>query len=73
MISGEAQKIIVDSGAGWCSDSGDIELAYNNICKILKYDYKELSEKRIKGFQYYNKNFSKNRCFSQLDNIISKL
>ena len=73
MISGESKKIIIDSGAGWCSDSGDIESAYNNICKILKFDFKELSEKGFRGLEYYDKNFSKHSRFSQLDNIIKTL
>jgi glycosyltransferase involved in cell wall biosynthesis len=70
MISGESKKIIVDSGSGWCSSSGDIESAYNNICEILECDYKELSEKGLKGLEYYKKNFSKHSRFSQLDDII---
>jgi glycosyltransferase involved in cell wall biosynthesis len=73
MISGESKKIIIDSGAGWCSDSGNIESAYNNICEILKCTYKELSEKGSRGLKYYNKNFSKHSRFSQIDNIIKTL
>jgi colanic acid biosynthesis glycosyl transferase WcaI len=73
MISGESKRIIIDSGAGWCSDSGDIESAYNNICEILKSDYKEISEKGFKGLEYYYKNFSKHSRFSQLDKIIKIL
>ncbi len=73
MISGESKKIIIDSGAGWCSNSGDIESAYNNICEILKSDYKEISEKGFRGYEYYDKNFSKHSRFSQLDKIIKTL
>ena len=72
MISGESKKIITDSGAGWCSDSGDIESAYNNICEILKLNKKELRDKGIRGLNYYTKNFSKNSRFVQIDNIIRK-
>ena len=70
MISGESKRIIMDSGAGWCSDSGDIESAYDNICEILNCNYKELSKKGLKGLRYYNKNFSKHSRFSQIDNIL---
>lgn len=73
MISGESKKIIIDSGAGWCSNSGDIASAHNNICKILKCNYKELSEKGLRGLEYYDKNFSKHSRFSQIDNIIKTL
>lgn len=73
MISGESKRIIMDSGAGWCSDSGDIESAYDNICEILNCNYKELSKKGLKGLRYYNKNFSKHSRFSQIDNILKTL
>ena len=73
MISGESKRIIIDSGAGWCSNSGDIESAYNNICEILKCNYKELSEKGFRGLKYYDKNFSKHSRFSQIDNILKIL
>ena len=73
MISGESKRIIIDSGAGWCSNSGDIESAYNNICEILKCNYKELSEKGLRGLKYYDKNFSKHSRFSQIDNILKTL
>jgi glycosyltransferase involved in cell wall biosynthesis len=73
IISGEAKKIIFDSGAGWASDSGDVESAYNDICKILKLSNKELLEKGVRGFNYYEKNFSKHSRLSQLDNIIKTL
>ena len=73
MISGESKRIIIDSGAGWCSNSGDIESAYNNICEILKCNYKELSEKGFRGLKYYDKNFSKHSRFSQIDNILKTL
>jgi len=73
IISGEAKKIIFDSGAGWASNSGDIESAYNDICKILKFSNKELLEKGVRGFNYYEKNFSKHSRLTQLDNIIKTL
>jgi glycosyltransferase involved in cell wall biosynthesis len=73
MISGESKKIIVDSGAGWCSDSGDIEGAYNNICEILKCNYNQLSEKGLSGLNYYNKKFNKNLRLVQIDNIIKNI
>ena len=73
MISGEAKKIIFNSGAGWASDSGDIESAYNDICKILKLSNNELIKKGLRGFNYYEKNFSKHSRLSQLDNIIKIL
>tara|TARA_B100001059_G_scaffold235687_1_gene282267 strand:- start:1167 stop:2390 length:1224 start_codon:yes stop_codon:yes gene_type:complete len=73
MISGESKKIIIDSDAGWCSDSGDIESAYNNICEVLKCNDKELSEKGIRGLNFYNKKFNKNLRLVQLDNIIENI
>ena len=73
MISGESKRIIIDSGAGWCSDSGDIESAYNNICVILKCNSKELSEKGIRGLNFYNKKFNKNLRLVQIDNIIENI
>ena len=73
MISGEAKNIIINSGSGWCSDSGDIENAYCNICEILKFNKKELSEKGIAGLNYYNKNFNKNLRLVQIDNIIKNI
>ena len=73
MISGEAKNIIINSGSGWCSDSGDIENAYCNICEILKSNKKELSEKGIAGLNYYNKNFNKNLRLVQIDNIIKNI
>jgi glycosyltransferase involved in cell wall biosynthesis len=73
MISGESKKIIIDSGAGWCSDSGDIESAYNNICEILKCNYKELSEKGVRGLNFYNQKFNKNLRLVQIDNIIENI
>jgi len=73
MISGESKKIIIDSDAGWCSDSGDIESAYNNICEVLKCNDKELSEKGIRGLNFYNKKFNKNLRLVQIDNIIENI
>jgi glycosyltransferase involved in cell wall biosynthesis len=73
MISGEAKKIIFNSGAGWASDSGDIENTFNDICKILKLSNDELLEKGVRGFNYYEKNFSKHSRLSQLENIIKTL
>ena len=67
------KESLFDSGAGWCSNSGDIESAYNNICQILKCNYKELSEKGLRGLKYYDKNFSKHSRFSQIDNILKTL
>ena len=72
MISGEAKQIILESGAGWCSDSGDIESTYNDICGILKLNKKELIDKGIKGLNYYTQNFSKNLRFAQIDRILRK-
>ena len=73
MISGESKKIIIDSDAGWCSDSGDIESAYNNICEVLKCNDKELSEKGIRGLNFYNKKFNKNLRLVQIDTIIENI
>tara|TARA_B110000902_G_scaffold23853_1_gene26388 strand:- start:289 stop:1512 length:1224 start_codon:yes stop_codon:yes gene_type:complete len=73
MISGESNKIILDSGAGWCSNSGDVENAYTNICDILKCNNRELSEIGLRGLEYYDRKFSKHLRFSQIDKIIKSL
>ncbi|CAI8286904.1 MAG: Uncharacterised protein [Owenweeksia sp. TMED14] len=73
MISGEAKKIIFNSGAGWASNSGDIENTCNDICEILNLSNDELLEKGVRGFKYYQKHFSKHSRLSQLDNIIKTL
>jgi glycosyltransferase involved in cell wall biosynthesis len=69
--NGELEKIIIESGSGFCSPAGNyVELA-NNIIKLMNYSANQLDNLGINAINYCKKNFDKNELLNRLDELFS--
>jgi glycosyltransferase involved in cell wall biosynthesis len=70
-INGETNNVIDESGCGFCCDAEDYKELANIIIQFCNSDYKmEMAEN---SYNYYIRNFSKERFITVLENTLIKL
>ena len=68
-ISGEVKFVVDEAECGMCTDSGNAKELAGIILKIYKED-KKLEQWGKNGLKYYKNNFEKEKCISDLENIL---
>lgn len=69
-LSGEAGKIINDSGAGFACDSENYLMLSRNIRKLISMSEDEIRKMSDNSREYYIKNFEINKKVSELEKIL---
>ena len=69
--TGETEKVIKDADCGICCAPNDAD-ALSKAAKELAESCK-LSEYGVNGYNYYKKNFSKEKFFNELENELEML
>ena len=69
--TGETEKVIKDADCGICCPPNDAE-AFAKAAKELA-ESRKMSEYGFNGYNYYKKNFSKEKFFNKLENEIEML
>ena len=70
-LSGEASKIVMDSGAGLVAPSGDAEGLAEAAKKMASLQAAELIEMGECGRKYFRQNFERQSQFEKLENLIN--
>ena len=70
VLNGEGADVINEAGCGWCLPAGDAKGFANLVIELSQFDKTLLEEKGSKGFEYYNKYFTKKKCLEHLDRIM---
>ncbi len=69
MIDGEAAQVILESGGGVVSPSGEVKGLVNNILYLALQTVEERVAMGQKGMEFYKKNFQSQHLFNQLENL----
>lgn len=73
VCSGETRKVIIDSGSGLVSNSGDYKRLYKNISYIYSVkDSVKFKKYKLNGYNYFKKNFTINIIIKKIRDIISQ-
>ena len=73
VCSGETRKLIIDSGSGLVSSSGDYKRLYKNILYIYSVkDLVKFKKFKFNGYNYFKKNFTINKIIAKIRYIISQ-
>lgn len=70
MMNGEARNIIEDAGCGYSCPAGDSSGLAQILQDMSKLDKSELSEMGLRGKQYFDEHFSKDKCMEHLSEIL---
>ncbi len=73
MISGDANKIILESNCGLVSEAGDYEDLANNAIKFSEMSVEELKKIEDTSLKYYNEHYSRELLFAKFEKIISEI
>tara|TARA_B100001029_G_C14620018_1_gene213599 strand:- start:138 stop:494 length:357 start_codon:yes stop_codon:yes gene_type:complete len=73
MIGGEGAKIIKESKAGYVCESGNYIRLSKIISKMIRLDKKILNKMGKNGREYCDKEFSRNKLISRLNEIILEI
>ena len=65
-LSGEGTRIIVESGAGLCSESGDADALANNMLKIEGMTSLRRQQMGLSGRRYFDEHFSPSKLTDEL-------
>jgi glycosyltransferase involved in cell wall biosynthesis len=65
-LSGEGARIVVESGAGLCSESGDADALANNMLKIEGMTSLMRQQMGLSGRQYFDEHFSPSKLTDEL-------
>lgn len=71
-IDGEGAKLIVASGAGSVCPPGEPEALRDSILKMYRLDSKERENMGLKGREFYESNFDRERLIDSLVGLISR-
>lgn len=71
-IDGEGADIIVESGSGFVAPSGDSSRLAEIITKMKSLSKPERESLGLKGFQYFETNFKREKLLDSIDNLISQ-
>lgn len=70
-INGEVKKVIEEANCGKCCES----LNYKELANIILNTYKDKEQLKIWGknsYNYYEKNFEKNKCIDEIEETMKK-
>lgn len=70
VLNGEGADVINEAGCGWCLSAGDAEGFARLVIELSQSDRVLLEKKGMKGLEYYNKYFIKEKCLEHLDRIM---
>ena len=70
VLNGEGADVINEAECGWSLPAGDAEGFAKLAIELSQLDKNVLEEKGTKGFEYYNKYFTKKKCLEHLDRIM---
>ena len=70
-LDGIGKKIILESGAGYCTKAEDIEGLKNNILKIFNLTQKNRKIFGENGIRYFNENLNKNKLIEKLEYLLN--
>lgn len=73
MISGEGNLVITNSQSGHCVDANDVDGMANLVLEMSQMSKKSLSEMGLRGKRYYDENFNKTKCMTELFSHIDKV
>lgn len=73
MLDGEANKIIIESGAGYAVRAGDSQMLANSIIKIIHMPLNEREIMGQRGQEYAAKEFDREKLFNKLDALLLSL
>ncbi|RBW54266.1 glycosyltransferase WbuB [Tenacibaculum sp. E3R01] len=73
MLNGEGMELINDSGSGIAVRAGDFKGLSQKALVISELDMDRKKEMGNVSLEYYNENFSKNKLFDNLENILKKI
>ncbi|MBP3871810.1 MAG: glycosyltransferase family 4 protein [Faecalicoccus sp.] len=71
-VNGETQRVIKDSGCGYCTDSGNSDQLADLILEASK-DEMDTKQMGKKAREYYDSHFNKEKLLDQLEEIFSSL
>ena len=70
-IDGVTSKVINDSQAGLCSNSGDFKILANNIELLFNKSPQELKYYSENSYLYFQRNFDRKIVYDRLINILN--
>lgn len=70
MANGEAQNVVKEANCGYYTDADAIDEMVRLIQTISKCSLQELEQKGQNGYDYYQRNFRKDKCMDNLFGII---
>lgn len=70
-ISGEGNKLIVESKSGLAGEAEDYVALAENIIRVYKMNEKERSKLGRNGKEYFKKNFTREKLLRELESIIN--
>ena len=73
VCSGETRKLIIESGSGLVSNSGDYKRLYKNILYIYRVkDLVKFKKFKFNGYNYFKENFTINKIIAKIRHIINQ-
>lgn len=70
-ISGEGNKVIIESGCGLVCEAEDYEALYENVIKLYNMSEKDRQNIGINGKMFFKNNFARNKLLNKLETIMN--
>ena len=70
MLNGEGAAIINEANCGFSANAGDSEGLAKEIIKLYEMSNEERNVLGLNGFEYFEKNFTMNKCIDSLELIL---
>ena len=72
ILDGEGKRVINESNCGIILDSKNIQKSIKTLTSFLSLDENEHIQMGINGYQYYLKNFEKDKIISKFESVLGK-